>query len=219
MKLSAILLLPGAASFAPPAAGRLGRECPAELFQQPPARLTEADLMDKSRVNSLSALDGEDDDAPRLFSRSIYDDFQSSLLLLEKRLSDGPITAEEYGRLDAETGRIVREMNEYLADPAGCRERIERGYEAEAGAAVPEAKSPGVLDAGGAAVAAASKVAQGEMERGMCVRQSTRRSGTGRTPGLRLRGRGHGWAFKGGKMKCNRKQLAHRIDRSLSTSP
>lgn len=202
MKLSAILLLPGAASFAPPAAGRLGRECPAELFQQPPARLTEADLMDKSRVNSLSALDGEDDDAPRLFSRSIYDDFQSSLLLLEKRLSDGPITAEEYGRLDAETGRIVREMNEYLADPAGCRERIERGYEAEAGgAAVPEAKSPGVLDAGGAAVAAASKVAQGEMERGMCVRQSTRRSGTGRTPGLRLRGRGHGWAFKGGKMQ------------------
>lgn len=200
MKLSAILLLPGAASFAPPAAGRLGRECPAELFQQPPARLTEADLMDKSRVNSLSALDGEDDDAPRLFSRSIYDDFQSSLLLLEKRLSDGPITAEEYGRLDAETGRIVREMNEYLADPAGCRERIERGYEAEAGgAAVPEAKSPGVLDAGGAAVAAASKVAQGERKRGMCVRQSTRHSGTGRNTRPRAPRTGPWLGFQGRK--------------------
>ena len=171
MKLSAILLLPGAASFAPPATGR-GRESSIELFQQPPAKLTEADLMNKSRVNSLSALNGEDDDEPRLFSKSIYEDFKSSLLLLEKRLAEGSISLEEFGRLDAETGRIVREMNEFLADPEGCRERIAKEYEAEAGmAAGPEVKSPGVLDSGGAAAAAASKVAQGERRGGMFGRR------------------------------------------------
>ena len=161
MKLSAILLLPGAASFAPPpAAGRgPGRSTTVELSQQP-AKLTESDLMNKSRVSSLSPND--EDDEPRLFQRKIYDDFQSALLTLEKRLADGAITLEEYGRFDAETGRIVREMNEFLADPEGCRERIEKEYEAEGGVSVPEAKSPGVLDAGSAAAVAASKVAQGE---------------------------------------------------------
>ena len=161
MKLSAILLLPGAASFAPPpAAGRgPGRSTTVELSQQP-AKLTESDLMNKSRVASLSPND--EDDEPRLFQRKIYDDFQSALLILEKRLADGSITLEEYGRFDAETGRIVREMNEFLADPAGCRERIEKEYEAEGGVSVPEVKSPGVLDAGSAAAVAASKVAQGE---------------------------------------------------------
>ena len=175
MKLSAILLLPGAASFAPPPAAGRGHRSTVELSQQP-AKLTESDLMNKSRVSSLSPND--EDDEPRLFQRKIYDDFQSALLTLEKRLADGAITLEEYGRFDAETGRIVREMNEFLADPEGCRERIEKEYEAEGGVSVPEAKSPGVLDAGSAAAVAASKVAQGEGKSVYVIRVHSAWAGT-----------------------------------------
>eukprot|EP00578_Thalassiosira_sp_NH16_P002836 CAMPEP_0181134818 /NCGR_PEP_ID=MMETSP1071-20121207/32292_1 /TAXON_ID=35127 /ORGANISM="Thalassiosira sp., Strain NH16" /LENGTH=301 /DNA_ID=CAMNT_0023221365 /DNA_START=38 /DNA_END=943 /DNA_ORIENTATION=+ len=99
--------------------------------------LTAADVVAKSKS---SAPGGPDDpaapgmqDAPKIFSEAIYDDFQSALLLLEKRVRDGAgsIGPDEVSKFEEETDRIVAEMREYMADPKGCGERIRKGYESK----------------------------------------------------------------------------------------
>lgn len=95
--------------------------------------LTAADVVAKSK-----SAPGSDDpaapgvqEAPKIFSEAIYDDFQSSLLLLEKRVRDGAgsLGPDEVSKFEEETDRIVREMRDYMADPEGCGERIRKGYE------------------------------------------------------------------------------------------
>jgi hypothetical protein len=112
--------------------------------------LTEADILSRSKVTNAK-MDGglSEQPAPKLFTPDVYDDFQNALLLLERRVGGGrgSLSREDVSRLEEGTARIVREMNEFLADPKGCGDRIAGAY---AGAGV-----AAVVDAGGAAVKAA----------------------------------------------------------------
>ena len=97
--------------------------------------LTAADVMSKSSTAGAGGADPAAPgavEAPKIFSEEIYDDFQSALLKLEKRVEGGKgsLTLEEVNNFESETGRIVNEMKEFMADPVGCMERIEKGYAA-----------------------------------------------------------------------------------------
>ncbi|KAL7539599.1 hypothetical protein ACHAXR_009426, partial [Thalassiosira sp. AJA248-18] len=95
--------------------------------------LTAADVMAKNKNPGDPSAPGDQEDAPKLFSSEIYDDFLSSLLTLEKRTKGGPgsLTLEEITKFEGETDRIVSEMKEFLNDPIGMAKIIERGYEME----------------------------------------------------------------------------------------
>jgi hypothetical protein len=101
---------------------------------QPKKVLTAADVMAKSKSSSSpqsSANDAAVTDSPQIFAPAIYDDFQSALLLLEKRITSGPssLTKLEFQQFEEQTSRIVMEMKEYLNDPVGRGEAIRRGYQ------------------------------------------------------------------------------------------
>eukprot|EP00956_Cyclotella_meneghiniana_P013101 scaffold18788_cov66-Cyclotella_meneghiniana.AAC.1 len=78
--------------------------------------------MAKSAANNANA--GEE--IPKLFTKDIYNDFQSALLKLEKRVSQGrgALTSGEVHEFELETGRIVEEMK----DPEGMKSKIATGY-------------------------------------------------------------------------------------------
>jgi len=107
--------------------------------EAPPRKvLTAADVMAKSKASSAGGDGGGGDprgpgeqDAPKIFSPAIYDDFQSALLTLEKRAKDGPgsLTADEVYKFEEETDRLVKEMREYMTDPEGAGESIRKCYE------------------------------------------------------------------------------------------
>ena len=73
-----------------------------------PKVLTAHDVMAKSAASNVNA--GEE--IPKLFTEEIYRDFQSALLKLEKRVSEGrgALTSGEVHEFEFETGRIVEEM-------------------------------------------------------------------------------------------------------------
>ena len=110
---------------------------------QPKKVLTAADVMAKSKSSQSSASNNDaaaaaaaaaaavQTDAPQIFAPAIYDDFQSALLLLEKRISSGPssLTQLEFQQFEEQTSRIVVEMKEYLNDPVGRGEAIRKGYQ------------------------------------------------------------------------------------------
>ena len=104
---------------------------------QPKKVLTAADVMAKSKSSQSSASNNDaaaaavQTDAPQIFAPAIYDDFQSALLLLEKRISSGPssLTQLEFQQFEEQTSRIVVEMKEYLDDPVGRGEAIRKGYQ------------------------------------------------------------------------------------------
>lgn len=77
-------------------------------FPSAPKVLTAQDVMAKSAANNANA--GEE--IPKLFTKDIYNDFQSALLKLEKRVSQGrgALTSGEVHEFELETGRIVEEM-------------------------------------------------------------------------------------------------------------
>ena len=94
--------------------------------------LKAADLLAKANMGgSLSSTDKEDE-VPKLFSEDIYNDFQSALLKLEKRVKEGAgsLGKDEVRELDKETARIVEEMNAFLKDPEGKKNEIAVGYAA-----------------------------------------------------------------------------------------
>jgi hypothetical protein len=74
----------------------------------PPKVLTATDVLAKHAANSASA----EEEVPKLFTQEIYDDFQSALLKLEKRVKDGKgsLSMGDVQEFEAETGRIVEEM-------------------------------------------------------------------------------------------------------------
>ncbi|KAL3938673.1 MAG: hypothetical protein SGBAC_006464 [Bacillariaceae sp.] len=57
----------------------------------------------------------DDTTSPKLFSDELYDDMQQTLLILEKRISNGPgsVSSLELNDLSDRTDRIVRQMREY----------------------------------------------------------------------------------------------------------
>lgn len=78
----------------------------------PPKVLKASDVLAKSK--SLGTIPGADpeEEVPKLFSKEIYNDFQSALLKLEKRVKDGKgsLSGMEVGEFEVETKRIVEEM-------------------------------------------------------------------------------------------------------------
>ena len=63
----------------------------------------------------------QEEEAPKLFSDSIYDDIQQALLTLEKRVKEGPgsLSMLEVEELCAQTSRIVAEMKQFEAERVG----------------------------------------------------------------------------------------------------
>ena len=97
-------------AFAPPAATSSTIELRA-LADVPPAGkkvLTASDVVAKSAARA----EEDAEEIPKLFAEDIYNDFQSALLKLEKRVKDGKgsLTLEEVGEFEGETMRIVEEM-------------------------------------------------------------------------------------------------------------
>ena len=92
--------------------------------------LTAADVIGKAK--SQGNLPGKDEaeEYPKLFTKSIYDDFQSALLKLEKRVKDGPgsLSADEIDAFQSETDRIVEEMKLYLNNPEERKKEIASTY-------------------------------------------------------------------------------------------
>ena len=83
----------------------------ADLPPQPSPKkvLTATDVMAKSAATNAAAAEEE---IPKLFTQDIYNDFQSALLKLEKRVKEGrgSLSAGEVQEFEVETGRIVEEM-------------------------------------------------------------------------------------------------------------
>jgi len=77
----------------------------------------------------------EEDDEVQIFEKDLLEDMQKTLLLLEKRVKGGPASlgAEEIKDLDAMAGRIVTEMNDFLAN-GGVNPLVKRKQEAMAAA-------------------------------------------------------------------------------------
>ncbi|KAL9179216.1 hypothetical protein ACHAXT_008506 [Thalassiosira profunda] len=162
MKLSPLalplLLAAGAEAFVPPSSPSTRRaavrsdgslamssgDAPASRLSKKKV-LTPDDVMAKSK--SMGTTGGDPlapgaQEAPKIFTEEIYDDFQSALLLLERRVKEGPgsVSAEDVTKFEGEAGRIVAEMREYMADPKGVAERIRLGYEESEAAAAPPAE-------------------------------------------------------------------------------
>ena len=92
--------------------------------------LTAADVVARSKAQgTLPGTDG-DEEYPKLFTKEIYDDFQSALLKLEKRVKDGPgsLSKEEIDAFQGEADRIVEEMRLFLNNPEERKKEIEKSY-------------------------------------------------------------------------------------------
>jgi len=96
--------------------------------------LTAADVISKSKSNNQSSGDPaapNKDEQPKMFTPQIYTKFQSTLLLLEKRISNGSnsLSKDEVTQFENEVNDLVEEMNDYNLDPKGEGEKIKRYYE------------------------------------------------------------------------------------------
>ena len=96
--------------------------------------LTAADVISKSKSSTGSAQDpaapgkGEQ---PKIFVPQIYNTFQSTLLLLEKRISNGSgsLSKEEVYQFENEINDLISEMKVYNLDPKGEGGKITSYYE------------------------------------------------------------------------------------------
>jgi hypothetical protein len=92
--------------------------------------LTAADVVAKAKAQG--SLPGEDgaEEYPKLFTREIYDDFQSALLKLERRVKEGPgsLSKEEIDTFQEEADRIVEEMKMFLKNPEERKKEISKTY-------------------------------------------------------------------------------------------
>ena len=81
----------------------------------------------------------EDEPPPKLFSESLYEDIQQTLLLLEKRIAQGPgsLSLLEVEAISAQTHRIAEEMRNFED------QRVNGLGMAHVGVEMPVAPSPG----------------------------------------------------------------------------
>jgi hypothetical protein len=80
-------------------------------------KLSAADIVARSR--KALGMETEEEEAPKIFDEDIYDCIKQSLLLLEKRVQDGPgsLSKDEVDTLVDMTQRISREMKEFDPRP------------------------------------------------------------------------------------------------------
>jgi len=76
-----------------------------------------AELLKRAKESGGLATD-DDEEAPKIFSDELYDDMRRCLLLLERRVKDGPgsVNADEVTDFEAATDRILGDMNERAAN-------------------------------------------------------------------------------------------------------
>ena len=97
--------------------------------------LTAADVISKSKSTNQSSGDpaapNKGTEQPKIFLPQIYTTFQSTLLLLEKRISNGSnsLSKEEVTQFENEINDLIEEMNDYNLDPKGEGEKIKSYYE------------------------------------------------------------------------------------------
>ena len=97
--------------------------------------LTAADVISKSKSTNQSSGDpaapNKGSEQPKIFLPQIYTKFQSTLLLLEKRISNGSgsLSKEEVTQFENEVNDLVEEMKVYNLDPKGEGEKIKSYYE------------------------------------------------------------------------------------------
>ena len=97
--------------------------------------LTAADVISKSKSNNQSSSDpaapNKGSEQPKIFLPQIYNTFQSTLLLLEKRISNGSgsLSKQEVNQFENEINELMEEMNDYNLDPMGEGEKIKSYYE------------------------------------------------------------------------------------------
>jgi len=97
--------------------------------------LTAADVISKSKSTNQSSDDpaapNKGTEQPKIFLPQIYTTFQSTLLLLEKRISNGSnsLSKEEVYQFENEINELIEEMNDYNLDPKGEGEKIKSYYE------------------------------------------------------------------------------------------
>lgn len=73
--------------------------------------------MSPEEIKARMGLPDDDEEPPKLFSDSLYDDMQQALLTLEKRIKEGPgsLSMLEVEELIGQTQRIVVEMRDFEA--------------------------------------------------------------------------------------------------------
>ena len=96
--------------------------------------LTATDVISKSKSTNQSSSDPaapNKDEQPKIFLPQIYTTFQSTLLLLEKRISNGSnsLSKEEVTQFENEINDLVEEMKVYNLDPKGEGEKIKSYYD------------------------------------------------------------------------------------------
>ena len=96
--------------------------------------LTAADVISKSKSTNQSSGDPaapNKGEQPKIFLPQIYNTFQSTLLLLEKRITNGvgSLSKEEVTQFENEINDLVEEMKVYNLDPKGEGEKIKSYYD------------------------------------------------------------------------------------------
>jgi hypothetical protein len=141
-----LLLFSAAANSIPPSSSSFGSNDPPKQ-QKKKKVLTEADVLARSKqLQTGPYFQGGDEEAvPKLFTPQIYNDIQTSLLLLEQRVKNGRrgLDVVDIDRLIICTNAIIEEMVDYLADPSGCNDRIAKVYAAATSTTLVNAESNG----------------------------------------------------------------------------
>jgi hypothetical protein len=105
-----LLLATSATAFTPTHPSSCTAKLHMALADLPPTPkvLTASDVMAKSAAGASNA----EEEIPKLFTEGIYNDFQSVLLKLERRVKDGrgSLSGGDVREFELETGRIVEEM-------------------------------------------------------------------------------------------------------------
>ena len=105
------------------------------LYSTPKKKvLTAADVISKSKSTGGQSSDPaapNKGETPKIFLPQIYTKFQSTLLLLEKRISNGvgSLSKQEVHQFENEINELVEEMKVYNLDPIGEGEKIKSYYD------------------------------------------------------------------------------------------
>jgi hypothetical protein len=143
---STLLLFSAAANSIPPSSSSFSSNDPPTQQKTKKKVLTEADVLARSKQLQTGPYQGGDEEAvPKLFTPQIYNDIQTSLLLLEQRVKNGRrgLDVVDIDRLIICTNAIIEEMVDYLADPSGCNDRIAKVYAAATSTTLVNAESNG----------------------------------------------------------------------------
>jgi len=83
--------------------------------------LTSKDILARAR-KAVGAPEEEDEEAPKIFEDDVLDGMQNTLLLLEKRVKNGPrsLSHDEIQSLDQLTKKIIQDMNAFESSGAAA---------------------------------------------------------------------------------------------------